>query len=164
MKNKQRTSIGHLLLTKLQIEGRKGRALARFFSDDDVPRVPCPLDSAQTCRIAVGAACQIETRIIAAGGMTLLRQYGKLIDAEAIKQNLALVTQLNKRDPKLATYLGVQASCQQQLELEQAQCKLLEQAVLAATAKLKERNDAATSNRYQHQLTDTSPITGEYYI
>ena len=109
-------------------------------------------------------ARQIEARIIAAGGMTLLRQYGKPIEVEAIKQNLALVTQLNKRDPKLATYLGVQTSCQQQLELEQAQCKLLEQEVLAAKAKLKERNDAATSNRYQHQLTDTSPITGEYYI
>ena len=109
-------------------------------------------------------AAAIEARIIAAGGMTLLRQYGKPIEVEAIKQNLALVTQLNKRDPKLATYLGVQTSCQQQLELEQAQCKLLEQAVLAATAELKERNDAAASNRYQHQLTSTNPITGEYYI
>ena len=109
-------------------------------------------------------ARQIEARIIAAGGMTLLRQYGKPIEVEAIKQNLALVTQLNKRDPKLATYLGVQTSCQQQLELEQAQCKLLEQALRAATAELKERNDAAASNRYQHQLTSTNPITGEYYI
>ena len=109
-------------------------------------------------------ARQIEARIIAAGGRPLLRQYGKPVDAAAIKQNLTLVSQLNRRDPKLATFLGVQSGYQQQLELEQAQCKLLEQAVLAATAKLKERNDAATSNRYQHQLTDTSPITGEYYI
>ena len=109
-------------------------------------------------------ARQIEARIIATGGRPLLRQYGKPIDAEAIRQNLTLVSQLNRRDPKLATYLGVQASYQQQLELEQAQSRLLEQAVLAATAELKERNDAAASNRYRHQLTDTNPITGEYYI
>ena len=109
-------------------------------------------------------ALQIEARIVAFGGRPLLRQYGRPVDAAAIKQNLTLVSQLNRYDPKLATFLGVQSGYQQQLELEQAQCKLMEQAVLAATAKLKERNDAATSNRYQHQLTDTSPITGEYYI
>ena len=52
---KQRTAIGNLLITELQLEGARERALARFNCDDDVPRVPCPLDSPQSRR-AVGAA------------------------------------------------------------------------------------------------------------
>ena len=109
-------------------------------------------------------ARQIEARIIATGGRPLLRQYGKPIDAEAIRQNLTLVSQLNRHDPKLAKCLGVQASYQQQLELEQAESKLLEQALSVATAALRERNNAEASNRYQHQLTGINPITSMYYI
>jgi hypothetical protein len=52
---KQRTAIGHLLITELQLEGQRERALARFAVDDDVPKPPCPLDSPQSRR-AVGAA------------------------------------------------------------------------------------------------------------
>jgi hypothetical protein len=109
-------------------------------------------------------ARQIEARIIAAGGKPLLRQYGKSIDTAAIKQNLTLVSQLNRRDPKLATYLGVQSGYQQQLEQQQAQRKAQEQAMQAATASLKERNDAAASNRYRHQLAGTNPANGARYI
>jgi len=58
----------------------------------------------------------------------------------------------------------VQASYQQQLELEQAESKLLEQALSVATAALRERNNAEASNRYQHQLTGINPITSMYYI
>jgi len=56
MIKKQRTAIGNLLITELQLEGAKERALARFAVDDDVPRVPCPLDSPQNRRSAAGAA------------------------------------------------------------------------------------------------------------
>jgi len=52
---KQRTAIGNLLITELQLEGARERALARFNCDDDVPKPPCPLDSPQSRR-AVGAA------------------------------------------------------------------------------------------------------------
>ncbi len=55
MIKKQRTATCHLLITELQLEGARERALARFAVDDDVPRVPCPLDSPQGRR-AVGAA------------------------------------------------------------------------------------------------------------
>ena len=109
-------------------------------------------------------AAAIEARIIAAGGRPLLRQYGKPVDAAAIKQNLTLVSQLNRRDPKLATYLGVQSGYQQQLELEQAARKAAAERMATATAALKERNDAAASNRYRHSLQGTSPVTGGRYI
>ena len=109
-------------------------------------------------------ARQIEARIIAAGGRPLLRQYGKPVDTAAIKQNLTLVSQLNRRDPKLATYLGVQSGYQQQLEQQQAQRKAASDAMQAATAALKERNDAAASNRYRNAIAGTNPLTGGRYI
>ena len=52
---KARTAICEWLITELRIEGLRERQLARFAVDDDVPRVPCPLDSAQSRRSAVGA-------------------------------------------------------------------------------------------------------------
>jgi hypothetical protein len=109
-------------------------------------------------------ARQIEARIIAAGGKPLLRQYGKSVDTAAIKQNLTLVSQLNRRDPKLATYLGVQSGYQQQLEQEQAARKAASDAMQAATTALKERNDANASNRYRHAIAGTNPLTGGRYI
>ena len=109
-------------------------------------------------------AIQIEARIIAAGGKPLLRQYGKPVDADAIKQNLTLVSQLNRRDPKLATFLGVQSGYQQQLELEQAARKAAAERMAAATAALKERNDANAANRYRHSMAGTNPATGARYI
>ena len=94
----------------------------------------------------------------------MLRQYGKPVDATAIKQNLTLVSQLNRRDPKLATFLGVQSGYQQQLELEQAARKAASDAMQAATAALKERNDANTANRYRHAIQGTNPLSGGRYI
>ena len=55
MIKKARTATAHLLLCELQLEGQRDRQLARFAADDDVPRVPYLLDSAQSRR-AVGAA------------------------------------------------------------------------------------------------------------
>ena len=109
-------------------------------------------------------AIQIEARIIAAGGKPLLRQYGKPVDATAIKQNLTLVSQLNQRDPKLASYLGIQNGMAQKLELEQAAREAASAAMRAATEQLKGRNDANTANRYRHSLQGTSPVTGGRYI
>jgi len=109
-------------------------------------------------------ARQIEARIIAAGGKPLLRQYGKSVDTAAIKQNLTLVSQLNRHDPKLASYLGVQNGQAQKLEAEAVQRKAASDAMQAATAALKERNDANTANRYRHAIAGTSPLTGGRYI
>jgi hypothetical protein len=114
--------------------------------------------------IVEATARQIEARIIAAGGRPLLRQYGKPVDTTAIKQNLTLVSQLNRRDPKLATYLGVQSGYQQQLEQQQAARKAQEQVMAAATAALKEHNDANASNRYRHAMAGTNPLSGGRYI
>jgi hypothetical protein len=118
----------------------------------------------QEADLVEATARQVEARIIAAGGKPLLRQYGKPVDTAAIKQNLTLVSQLNRRDPKLATYLGVQSGYQQQLDAQDAQRKAQEQAMAATTASLKERNDANASNRYRHAIAGTNPLTGGRYI
>ena len=109
-------------------------------------------------------AAAIEARIIAAGGRPLLRQYGKPVDATAIRQNLTLVSQLNRHDPKLATYLGGQNGSAQKLEAEAVQRKAASEAMQAATAALKERNDANAANRYRHSMAGTNPVTGGRYI
>ena len=109
-------------------------------------------------------AAAIEARIIAAGGRPLLRQYGKPVDATAIKRNLTLVSQLNQRDPKLASYLGVQNGSAQKLEAEAVQRKAASDAMQATTAALKERNDANASNRYRHSLQGTNPASGARYL
>ena len=118
----------------------------------------------QEADLVEATARQIEARIIAAGCRPLLRQYGKPVDTTAIKQNLTLVSQLNRRDPKLATYLGVQSGYQQKLEAQDAQRKAQEQAMAAATTALKERNDANANNRYRHAIQGTNPLTGARYL
>jgi hypothetical protein len=55
MIKKQRTALCHLLIAELRIEGLRDRQLARFAVDDDEPKPPCPLDSAQSRRSVVGA-------------------------------------------------------------------------------------------------------------
>ena len=108
-------------------------------------------------------AIQIEARIIAAGGKPLLRQYGKPVDADAIKQNLTLVSQLNRRDPKLATFLGVQSGYQQQLELEQAHAAAASERMAAATAELQQKNQQAAAIRQQAAISGINPLTGRRY-
>ena len=118
----------------------------------------------QEAELIEAGARQIEARIIAAGGRPLLRQYGKPVDTAAIKQNLTLVSQLNRRDPKLATYLGVQSGYQQELEQQQAARKAASDAMQATTAALKDRNDANANNRYRHAIAGTNPLTGGRYL
>ena len=108
-------------------------------------------------------AIQIEARIIAAGGKPLLRQYGNPVDADAIKQNLTLVSQLNRRDPKLATFLGVQSGYQQQLELEQAHAAAASERMATATAELQQKNQQAAAIRQQAALHGFSLTTGRRY-
>ena len=109
-------------------------------------------------------AAAIEARIVAFGGRPLLRQYGRPVDATAIRQNLTLVSRLNRFDPKLATFLGVQNGSAQKLEAEAVQRKAASEAMRAATAALKERNDANANNRYRHSMAGSNPANGARYL
>jgi hypothetical protein len=52
-------------------------------------------------------ALAIEARIIAAGATPPLRQYGKPVSREAVSRNLTTTGLLQRRDPALASFLGV---------------------------------------------------------
>lgn len=51
-----RRLLAEVVLRDLAAEARYERALARFQPDDDTPKPPTPLDSAQARRAAAGAA------------------------------------------------------------------------------------------------------------
>ena len=112
-------------------------------------------------------AAQIECRICQIAGADRLlpqRQYGKPVSAASINANLTLSALINRSDPKLAAFLGIQnGQAQAQAAAAEAR-KAAAERMAAATAELKERNDAAASNRYRNQLAGTNPATGGRYI
>jgi len=127
-----RTIKAHLLLAELQAEARAERFSESFihhFADDGAtgaepsgfsaipPRaggggmtdLDVQIDAAhRQAQEIENQARQVEARIIKAGATPLTRQYGRPVDTAAIKQNLTLVSVLNRRDPALASFLGVQ--------------------------------------------------------
>jgi hypothetical protein len=52
-------------------------------------------------------AGQIEARIVAAGGVPPVRRYGTPVSGEAVSRNLTTTGLLQRRDPALASFLGV---------------------------------------------------------
>ena len=112
-------------------------------------------------------AAQIECRICQIAGADRLlpqRQYGKPVSAASINANLTLSALINRSDPKLAAFLGIQnGQAQAQAAAAEAR-KAAAERMAAATAALKERNDANAANRYRHQLAGTNPATGSRYI
>jgi hypothetical protein len=103
---------------------------------------------------------QIEARIIKAGGTPLLRQYGSAISADAIRKNLTLVSVLNRHDPELASYLGIQTgSCRREAEEREARA-MRGKALEMETARLREVNAASSRYREQQQRAGINPVTG----
>ena len=103
---------------------------------------------------------QIEARIIKAGGTPPLRQYGSAVSADAIRKNLTLVSVLNRHDPELASYLGVQTGNYRR-EAEEKEARAMRgKALEMETARLREVNAASTRYREQQQLQGRNPLTG----
>jgi hypothetical protein len=104
-------------------------------------------------------ARQIEARILKTGGIPPTRPYGRPVDPAAIKKNLTLVALLNRRDPQLASYLGVQTGYAANQQAEQEARRAEAERIQAATDRLRAVNQAAAAARYQQQL---SPIPSEW--
>ena len=105
-------------------------------------------------------ARQIEARIVRAGGTPPLRQYGSAVSADAIRKNLTLVSVLNRHDPELASYLGVQTGSYRR-EAEEREARILRgKALEMETARLREVNAAAAKHREQRNLAGINPLTG----
>jgi hypothetical protein len=102
----------------------------------------------------------IEARIVRAGGVPPTRQYGKPIDPAAIKQNLTLVSVLNRRDPALASFLGVQSGAYRREAEEREAAALRARSMEMQTEALRQRNAEAARRREWEALNGRSALTG----
>jgi len=94
----------------------------------------------------------LEARIIKAGGTPPVRQYGHPVDPDAIRQNLTLVSVLNRRDPALASFLGVQSGNYRREAEEREARAMAAQAMQMQTEKLRQQNQQAQQQRERQQL------------
>ena len=105
----------------------------------------------------------IEARIVAIGGVPPTRPYGRPVSGDDIRKNLTLTSLLQRKDPKLAAYLGVGSDYQRRREEEAAARQMAAQAMKMQTERLRQVNAASARYREQQQLAGVNPITGRTY-
>ena len=105
-------------------------------------------------------ALQIEARIVKAGGIPPRRQYGKPVSTEAIRQSLTLVGLLNKRDPALASYLGIQTGSYAREAAERAERQAAIERMQALTEQTRQANQAARLHCERAASAGVNPHTG----
>ena len=113
---------------------------------------------------AENEARQVESRIVAAGGIPPKRQYGRPVDPEAVRKNLTLVSVLNRRDPALASYLGVGSDYHRRQQQEREAAALRTQAMQLQTEQLRAANAEAQRQREWAQLNGRSALTGRRLV
>ncbi len=132
------------------------------------PTLPTRIESAfDDAEFVELEAAQIECRICQIAGADRLlpqRQYGKPVSAASINANLTLRALINRSDPKLAAYLGIQNGQAQAAAAAAEARKAAAERMAAATAALKDRNDAAAHTRDKLQSAGFNPATGRRYI
>jgi hypothetical protein len=102
----------------------------------------------------------IEARIVAAGGVPPTRPYGRPVSGDDIRKSLTLTSLLQRRDPKLAAYLGVGSDHLRRREEEAAARQMQSQALQMQTERLRQVNAASARYRQQQQLAGVNPRTG----
>ncbi len=105
-------------------------------------------------------ARQVEARILKTGATLPLRQYGTPVDPAAIRQNLTTRALICRRDPALASYLGLQDGSQRRDAEDAAARQMAAQAMQMQTERLRQVNAASTKYREQQQLAGVNPVTG----
>jgi hypothetical protein len=98
-------------------------------------------------------ALAIEARIIAAGGVPPVRRYGKPVSGEAVSRNLTLTGALQRRDPALASFLGVGSDYHQKQQQAAEARRLQVESMQAKTEQLRKQNEAAAEARFRQQLS-----------
>lgn len=111
-------------------------------------------------------ARQLEARICRIPGADRLlpvRRYGTPISPEAIKRNLSLTALINRADPALAAYLGVQDGSHRRRE-EEEQARILQaQSLAMQTEQLRARNQQAQQHRERAAMAGISTTTGRRF-
>jgi len=105
-------------------------------------------------------ALQIEARIVRAGGIPPVRQYGKPVSAADIARNMTLTGLINSRDPALASFLGIQTGSHQRRQEEEAARKAAADRMQAQTEALRQQNDQARFQREHAARLGVDPLTG----
>ena len=108
-------------------------------------------------------ARQLEARICRIPGADRLlpvRRYGTPVSPEAIKRNLSLTALINRTDPALAAYLGVQDGSHRRRDEDQAARQLQAQSLAMQTEKLRARNQQAQQQRERAAMAGISTATG----
>jgi len=103
-------------------------------------------------------ARHLEARILKTGAQLPRRQYGSPVNPDDLKQNLTARSLICKRDPALASFLGLQDGSYRR-EAEEREARILQaKALEMQTEQLRQRNQAAADARYKRQLSPQ--ITG----
>lgn len=103
-------------------------------------------------------ARHLEARILKTGAALPRRQYGSPVNPDDLKQNLTARSLICKRDPALASFLGLQDGSYRR-EAEEREARILQaKALEMQTEQLRQRNQAAADARYKRQLSPQ--ITG----
>ena len=111
-------------------------------------------------------AAQIECRICQIAGADRLlprRQYGKPVSAASINANLTLSALINRSDPKLAAYLGIQNGQAQAAATAAEARKAASERMQAQTIELQQRNQQAAAIRHKAAISGINPLTGRRY-
>jgi hypothetical protein len=98
-------------------------------------------------------AGQIEARIVAAGGVPPVRRYGTPVSREAVSRNLTTTGLLQRRDPALASFLGVGSDYHLKQQQAAEARRLQVESMQAQTEQLRKQNEAAAEARFRRQLS-----------
>ena len=98
-------------------------------------------------------ALAIEARIIAAGGVPPTRRYGTPVSREAVSRNLTTTGLLQRRDPALASFLGVGSDFHQKQQQAAEARRLQVESMQDKTEQLRKQNEAAAEARFRRQLS-----------
>ena len=99
-------------------------------------------------------------KIDGAGPLLPARGYGRPVDTAAIANGLTLRSLIAKKDPELASYLGVGSDLAMREEEEREARRLRVQALGMETEKLRQQNEEARRNR---EIRDAMPLWQKGY-
>ena len=108
-------------------------------------------------------ARQLEARICRIPGADRhlpKRQYGTPVDPAEVKRNLTLRALINRHDPSLAAYLGVQDGSHRRREEEAAARELQAERMRLMTEATRQQNQQAQQHRERAVLAGVNPNTG----
>ena len=105
-------------------------------------------------------ARQLEARLLKSGVQLPARRYGTSVNVETLQQNLTARSLICKRDPELASFLGLQDGSYRREAEEREAAILRAQALQMQTDRLRQQNYQAQLRRERAARDGVSLVTG----